>query len=346
MRAVVFQGAGKPLRVETVPDPVPAAADVVIEVAHCGICGSDLHLAEHGFSPPGTIFGHEFAGTIAAVGSEVVGHWQMGERVTALPLFACHHCEMCDEGLPGLCPAVRFSGVSPAAQGGYARFVVAQATTLQRIPAGISFEVGAMIEPLAVAHHAVQFAQLRAAESVLILGGGPIALGAALFARRGVAGGSGARHVVVSEPAAERRACALEMGATAVIDPSTEDVLAGFVAITGGAPNAVIECVGKPGLIQQAIAAVRPRGRIVVAGVCFVDDRFNPVSALGKEVHIQFSQCYSERDFQAVIDSIAAGRVNPVPMHTRTVTLSQAPEAFAALGDAPRESKVLVSPAG
>src|SRR5438094_812021 len=201
MRAAVFHEAGKPLSIEQVPDPVPRSDQVIIEVVNAGICGSDLHVTQHpGLMPSGLILGHEFAGTIAALGSDVRGPWRVGDRVTALPLNACHSCEACDSGLPALCGHNLFTGSFLAAQGAYAQYVAARDRMLQPLPDGVSFEEGAMVEPLAVGHHIVDMAEVPVGASVLILGGGPIGAAVALFARH-----AGARHVVVSERSADRR---------------------------------------------------------------------------------------------------------------------------------------------
>lgn len=340
MRAAVFREMGKPLSVEHVPDPVPTPDQVILEVAHAGICGSDLHMTENPNMAPGIILGHEFAGTIVALGAEVAGPWTMGDRVTALPLNACHRCEACDADLPALCHDNLFTGTTLLAQGAYAQLVPARASMLQKLPDGVSWEEGAMVEPLAVGHHIVSMADRPRDAAILVLGGGPIGIAVALFARL-----AGARHVVVSERAPERRALAREIGATGVIDPQAEDVAAAFARLAGGGkPQIIFECVGVPGMLEQAIGLVGVRGQIIVAGVVLKQDSFLPVIALGKEAVIRYSQAYTVRDFEAVIDAIATGRVRVDPIHTSTVSLDELPVAFEALRGQPRECKVLIRP--
>jgi len=341
MRAAVFRGPQAPLSIETVPDPVPAADQVVIEVVHAGICGSDLHMAESEHTASGLILGHEYAGTIAELGSGVSGSWKVGDRVTALPLFACHRadCAACSADLPAICPANLFAGTDLLAQGAYAQLVGARAAMVQRLPDGVSFAEGAMVEPLAVGHHIVSRAESLRDAAVLVLGGGPIGVAVALFAAL-----AGARHVIVSERSPERRALAVAMGA-GVIDPAAGDVGEAFARLTGGQPQVVFECVGVPGMLAQAVSLVAIRGQVIVAGVIIEQDTFLPIVALGKEVTIRYSQAYAERDFEAVIDAIARGRIAPAPIHTSTVSLDALPAAFAALRGNPRECKVLISPA-
>ena len=339
MRAALFQAAGRPLAIERVSDPRPAADQILIEVCRAGICGSDLHMSEFGAVPAGTIFGHEFAGTIAELGSAVRGDWRIGDRVTALPLQACSSCEACGAGLPALCSHGLFTGTNLQFPGAYAEYVAARAGMVQRLPAAVGFEAGAMVEPLAVAHHAVELARIVRGDTVLVIGAGPIGAGVVLFARS-----AGARHVIVSERSPERRAIALALGATAAIDPQTADVAARFRELTGARPQVVFECVGVPGLLQQAIELAGVRGRVLIAGVCFAQDRISPLTALMKEVNVQFSQCYTEANFAAVIGAIARGEVAPAPLHTDTVGFAALPGAFEALRVSPRGCKVLIDP--
>jgi len=340
MRAAVFREAGKPLVVETVPDPVPAADQVILEVANAGICGSDLHMTENPHMTPGIILGHEFSGTIAAIGNKVTGPWKVGDRVTALPLNPCHDCAACNADLPALCPNNHFTGTTPLVQGAYAQLVGARAAMLQRLPDGVSFEEGAMVEPLAVGHHIVSMAQMPKDAAVLVLGAGPIGIAVSIFARQ-----AGAKHVVVSERSPDRRALAQAIGVTTVIDPQAEDVPAAFARATGGQrPQVIFECVGVPGMLSQAVGFAGIRGQIIVAGVILREDAILPIVALSKELTIRYSQAYSERDFEAVIDAIATGAVRPGPIHTSTVSLDDLPTAFEALRTQPRECKVLIQP--
>jgi len=340
MRAAVFHEAGRPLSIEQVPDPRPAAGEVLIEIARAGICGSDLQVAKLGAAAPGTIFGHEFAGRLLEVGAGCGEQWRTGDAVTALPIRVCGHCEACDEGSHALCSSVVFTGTTLAFGGGYAQYVTAPVGMLQRLPAGVGFDEGAMVEPLAVAFHGVGRAELARGADVLVLGAGPIGAGVALFARH-----AGARHVVVSEHFPVRRERALMLGATHVLDPAAEDVAARFAAISGRAPKIVFECTGKPGMIQQAVELAGLRGRVVVVGLCLQEDRILPLPGFLKELSISFAQCYHERDFAAVIDAIARGEVEPRPMHTATVGFAELPEVFDSLRGASPQCKVLIDPA-
>ncbi|WP_242653381.1 alcohol dehydrogenase catalytic domain-containing protein [Sphingomonas jatrophae] len=338
----MFRAAGRPLSIETVADPVPAADEVILAVAAAGICGSDLHFTQIDRPLPesGLVLGHEYAGTIVALGRDVGGGLKAGDRVTALPIFPCRACDACDAGLPALCPGGTFSGYAPDKTGGFAQFVAARGAMVQKLPAGVGFDEGALVEPLAVGHHAVARAGLRRGEAVLILGGGPIGAAVALFARA-----AGAAHVVVSEPFPARRERVAQAGATAVVDPAAEAVDAAFPRLAGKQPDVVFECVGLPGMLAQAVELAGIRARVVVAGVVMGEDRLVPLTALGKEVTILYSQAYTEQDFAAVIDAIARREVDPAPLHTATVGLDALPAMFESLRTASPQCKVLIDPA-
>jgi (R,R)-butanediol dehydrogenase / meso-butanediol dehydrogenase / diacetyl reductase len=340
MRAALYLEKNKPLGVQNVADPAPVPGQVILAVKGAGVCGSDLHMVQYGFAAPGQILGHEFAGEIVALGADTTPGLKIGDRVTALPVFPCHACEACDAGLVGLCPGSKIVGTTLMTQGAYAEFTAVDSRYVQKLPDGVSFAEGAMVEPLAVGRHTVSRGDIKKGEAVLILGGGPIGAAVTLFARQ-----AGAAHVVVSEPSAVRRARVQDLGATATIDPTTQNVAEAFAVVAGRRPHVVYECVGAPGLFAQAIDLAGLRGRVVVAGVLFEEERFSALPALAKEISVAYVQMYTARDFEAVIDVIARGEIDVKPMHTSTVSLDQLPAAFEALRSAPQQCKVIVDPA-
>ena len=340
MRAAIFQGSKRPLSIEQIADPIPSAADVVLAVHRAGICGSDLHLAEYDFVGPGTVFGHEFSGEIVALGAQAPAGLKIGDRVTANPFDACRTCDVCGEGHTGLCTAGKCIGVAPDMPGAYAEYVSVPGANVQRLPTGVSFEEGALVEPMSVAYHAVLLAQLSGDDDVLVLGAGPIGIAVTLLCKL-----AGARRVIVSEPAEIRRDQAKAVGATATIDPRSGPLADQCRALLGRAPGVVIECAGSVGRIQDAIEAVDRRGLVVIPGACLGEDRFIPTMALMKQVRLQFSMTYTDREFGSVIDLIARGELDPTPLHTDTVSLRELPDTFAALSRNPHQVKVLIDPA-
>lgn len=340
MKAAVFHGLGKPLSIETVPDPVCGPGDVLMRINYCGICGSDLHATQEGVFvvPDGTILGHEVAAEVVEVGRDAKGLFKVGERVTTVPINACPNCSRtCRLGLGIHCPNNLITGFG--IPGAYAEYLRADANHVLKLPKEVNDENAAMVEPLAVGFHAVDRSGMKAGANVLVLGAGPIGLSTALFAHF-----AGARRVVVSELAADRRARALKFGATHAIDPSVGEVKQQFADIAGGPPDLIFECVGVKGLIQQCIDMLPPFGKTVVVGVCMQPDTIVPISGILKEAALQFVLGYGKRDFEVVIDLLAAGRIDPRPMLTDVIDFAKLPAAFEALRKPTNQCKVMLKP--
>lgn len=340
MLAARFQGTGKPLAIERIPDPAPEPDELLVKVGASGICGTDLHLTQaEGLLPAGTVLGHEFAGEIVAVGRSARGAWRVGQRVSVVPYLVCGRCHACLDGGDVLfCPEVRYTGFGELT-GGYAEYVRAGSSEVVALPESVPDRIGATVEPLCVALQAVEHAELPAGARVLVVGAGPIGLAVAQWARL-----RGAGHVALSEPAADRLALAAAFGATAAIDPSREDVAAAFARAAGGPPDVVFECVGAPGLIQKCVDLVRPKGQIVVAGVCMGDDPWRPGSAIAKSLTFRFSIGYRTRHFRLAVELLAAGRIQSSAMITRELGFADFPAAFEALKRPGSECKVILDP--
>lgn len=340
MKAAVFRGLGQPLSIETLADPVPGPGEVVLKVAACGICGSDLHATEEGafLQAPGTVLGHEFAGEIAT--SNAPG-WAVGTRATAVPVNPCGECEMCRQGRGILCPKNLITGLALDAPGAYAEYVKLPARHLVALPDAVSFEEGAMVEPLAVGLHAVDESGLSIGDRVLVIGAGPIGLSVTAFARA-----AGAGRVVVSERTGARRDAARDFGATDVIDPGAGPVAEAFADAAGGPPDIIFDCVGVPGLMRHCIDLSRPRGTVVVVGVCMKEDAFVPLMAILKELRVQYVLGYTGRDFGRVLDFLAQGRIDARRMLTDRVGLDELPAAFEALRRPDAQIKVMIAPGG
>jgi len=340
MRAAVYKSAKAPLEIREVAPPHVHDGEVLVQVARVGICGSDLHVKEYGGAEEGVIFGHEFSGVISALGKGTQG-WSVGDRVVSLPIHNCGTCAPCQTGNVGLCENIAFTGFSHEHSGAYAEYTAAPVRTLHRMPDEVDFASAAMVEPLAVSRRAVSKAPIHSESVVLVIGTGPIGAGVATFAKL-----AGAKRIIVSEMSAERRALALEMGASDVIDPAAGDLAEQLRTIAGRLPDVVFECVGVPGLIQQAIEVCDYEASIVVVGVCFQEDQFRPSLALSHELTVKFSNCYTHQDFAAVLGDLASGRLDPSAMHTGTLALDQVPEAFEKLISSKAGCKTLIDPSG
>ncbi len=334
MKAAVFKQIGHLLQVGQVATPSPEKGEVLLRVHRCGICGSDLHMTEDPVFciPSGTILGHEFSGTVVDVALGVE-RFKVGDRVTVLPIKSCGKCVFCRSGQPAWCREMVLHG------GGYAEFVAVSERQCVRLPGGLSDEDGALVEPLAVGLHGVLQAGMPMGAKILVVGAGPIGLSVTYWARR-----LGAGRVAVTASSRQREPLAMEMGADAFVDPS-HGLSAGIVEdVLDGPPDIVFECVGKPGLIQQCIEFVKPRGTVVVLGLCTASDSFEPFGAIQKEVRIQMAVFYGIGDFEASVRTLDAGQVEPRAMITDRISLDELPERFEKLRIRSFECKVMVAP--
>ena len=333
MRAAVLETPGEPLVITHVADPEPGPNEVVLTVEACGICGSDLHAADQPLG--GTVFGHEFCGTVAAVGHDV-HDWREGDRAAGLSLASCGRCAACLTGRPRKCPTAKMVGIE--VPGAYAEHVVLPAHDLHRLPAGLDPALGALVEPMAVALHGIARAEVRPGDDVVVLGAGPVGLAVALWLPV-----MGARNVIVSDPADGRRALAESLG-FAVVDPTEQDVATAVVHAAGRPAPVVIECVGVPGLIQHATEVVAVDGRVAVVGVCMTADQLVPLVPMAKELDLRFAFYYTADEFSLTIDAIHRQRLDPTPLLTGEVDLDGLPERFEALKQPGADCKVVIRP--
>ncbi|MCX7619478.1 MAG: alcohol dehydrogenase catalytic domain-containing protein [Acidimicrobiales bacterium] len=339
MHAAVLQEPGQPLAVVEVDDPTPAADEVLLAVEACGICGSDLHVSDV-LPAPGLIMGHELCGTVVAVGGQVRSEAPLlgeGVRVAALSLATCGRCIACRTGRVRKCVEAKMIGIERP--GGYAELITIPARDVVPLPEGLDHRHGALIEPLAVGIHTVNRAGIAFGDDVLVLGGGPIGVGVAIWLTQ-----AGAREVIVSDPVASRRELAMTVGATGTLDPMREDVATGFAAITGSPPRHVIECVGIPGLLQHAVDVAATDATITVAGVCVSPDQIVPWTFMAKETDVRFSFYYTAHEFNTVIDMINLGRIDPLPLITDEISLDEVPSRFQTLKQPTDHCKVLIRP--
>ncbi|MDP9052489.1 MAG: alcohol dehydrogenase catalytic domain-containing protein [Acidobacteriota bacterium] len=333
MKAAVFRALCQPLVIEDVPEPCPAPDELVIRVGRCGICGSDLHMTQEpafGISP-GSILGHEFAGEIVDSGRNAEG-FKRGDLVAVSPLRGCGKCATCRSGDPAWCEHMMLQG------GGYAEYALVTARQCLKLPASTSIADGALVEPLAVALHAVALSGLTAGARVLVLGAGPIGLAVAFWARQ-----RGATRVAVADLTTLQEDLAHRLGATSFVKAES-DVLLKVHSALGGPPDIVFECVGKPGILAQALEHVRVRGSIVMLGLCTSADSFVPFRAVSKEVRFITSAFFNMQEYQVALDKLDGGQAQPRALVTDTVSLSNMPVTFEALRQRSSQCKVLVSP--
>ena len=258
MLAVRLHG-NSDLRVDQMPEPdAVGPGQVRVEPQWCGICGTDLHEYAHGplYTPAENlpqVIGHEFSAVVAETGQGVTA-FRPGDRVAVLPHVFCGSCFYCLRGRQGLCSNLQLTGVTWP-WGGLAGQAIVPASQVVALPDGVSFEQGAVLEPLATVVHGVERSGLRPGDSVLITGGGPIGQLAVL-----VAAAAGAGSIFLSEPQAARRLMAERNGAT-VFDPASADVAGEVAELTGGlGADCAIECSGSQAGLDACVASVRRGG--------------------------------------------------------------------------------------
>ena len=351
MKAAVWYGK-KDVRVVEVPEPPTPPKDwVKIEVEWCGICGSDLHeyLAGPIFIPVGQphpltggiapiTLGHEFSGKIVEVG-EGVDKWKMGDRVAPDACQVCWECYWCKRMDYSCCEKLAFTGL--ATDGAFARYVNVPAYTLYKIPDTMTWEQGALVEPIAVALHAVRRAPIVAGNNVVVIGAGTIGLSALQCAKA-----AGAAQVIVLEMAKARKEYAKKLGATAVIDPSKCDAVAEVFKLTDGiGADVTIECVGGDKTGPLAVQTTRRRGVTVPVGIFERPSELHFNDLVFTEKEIKGSLGYNG-EFAPVIKMISDGRLNADAMITGKIKLDDIIEkGFEELiNNKDKNIKIIVSP--
>jgi threonine dehydrogenase-like Zn-dependent dehydrogenase len=329
MRAARTAGRGA-VGVERVPRPEPGPGEVRVRIGACGICGSDLRMLGAGFFPKGATPGHEFAGTVDALG-DGVRHVEVGDAVAVEPFRSCGRCPACRAGRSPICREARLLGVHEA--GGLADYVLAPAQRAFRAPADLDVRLAALAEPMAVVVHGLARGGFAAGQRVLVLGAGSIGLLGVLAARA-----LGAREVLVTARHAHQAKLAGELGATRVLAEAEADAAALDALGRRDDIDLVLETVGgSADTLRLAGAAVRPGGAISVVGVFYGSVTLDALPLLLKEVTVAWSYCYAhgeERaDFADALRLLGDGRERLARLLTHSVPLDDAASAFALAAD-------------
>ena len=369
------------LEVVEQPTPTPAKGQLLIDVLKCGICGSDLHarhhcdeladvMAESGYdafmrSNQHVVFGHEFCGEVVDYGPGTRKTPRPGTPVVAMPLLRRGK-------------EVHGIGLSTMAPGAYAEQLLVEQSLTFPVPNGLSPEIAALTEPMAVGWHAVRRGEVGKGDVAIVIGCGPIGLAVIcmLKAHR-------VRTVIASDFSPGRRALATACGADVVVDPAQDSpyttaagrkhlqgILEAFDLAVGtleklqrlrlpwwhvwraaeaagtATPKhpVIFECVGVPGIIDDIITSAPLFSRVVVVGVCMSSDHIRPAMAINKEVDLRFVLGYTPLEFRDTLHMLADGKVNVAPLITGTVGLSGVEAAFDALGDPEAHAKILIDP--
>lgn len=329
MLAGVLHGANE-IRLQQVAVPELHAGMLLLRVRRAGICGSDMHYFEHGYcgafvpSRP-FILGHEFTADVVAVAADVTAP-AVGTRVTVNPARACGYCDDCKAGRGNLCRKTIMLGsgsTTPPTDGAFAEFVTVRADQCHVLPVGMNDGLGAMMEPFAVALHAVKRAGSVAGKRVLVTGGGPIGLLAAITARA-----FGATPVALSDVVASRRETALKLAADVALDPASPHLPERVRELTGDGFDVIFEASGAPLALRQAFDLVRPGGTIVQIGTLGTTDVPLPANqVMAREIRFIGSFRYGNV-FDEAIRLVETGRVNLEPLISGVFPLAELPQAM------------------
>lgn len=323
MKAAVYHGPGD-LRVEEVPVRKLKDNEVKIQVKYCGICGTDIHIF-HGdggccdVTPP-LVPGHEFSGVVAEVGAGVKAV-KVGDRVTGDPNDMCGECYFCKNGMQHFCK--NNIGIGTTVDGGFAEYVIMREKQVYKVSDDLSFIEAAMAEPISCCLHGIDLCNIKAGDTVLVMGGGPIGMIMMQLAKN-----AGASKVIMSEPVEEKREQALKLGATKTIDPlheDVEDVLAEYCENV----NVVIECVGNVHTQADAVRFAGKGATIMYFGLAAPEESFpiRPDDIFKKELHIT-SSYINPYSFERAIQILESGTVELESLITNVVPLDDIADVF------------------
>ena len=340
MRAGVIRGKGQAELAE-VAEPEVGEGQAMVDIARCGICGSDVHAYVEGWPYAPGICGHEWVGVVRATapGVSVVSE---GDRVVGGLAPGCGRCDECRAALPEYCRVAwsGYTGKRAPASGGFARTMALDANRLYRLPDGVDDEAGAIVEPATVAMHGVRRSRLRVGDVACVVGCGPIGLLTLACARI-----AGAGHVVAVEPDENRRARALDLGADAAFAPGAE-LREHLDELTGGLrADIAFDCAGVPRTLQQSVDLVRRGGSVCMIGVSGGEATIVPMRWLNKELTVDTSIVFTLEEMGIVAGLIADGRLPAKKLHDATITLDQWPQTIEDLANRRLDAvKILVDP--
>ncbi|MCL1696750.1 MULTISPECIES: 2,3-butanediol dehydrogenase [unclassified Lysinibacillus] len=337
----------KDLRLENIEEPTANKGEVKLKIEWCGICGSDLHEYTAGpiFIPadqphPLTgdkapiIMGHEFSGQVVEIG-EGVTKVQVGDRVTVEPIYNCGECEPCKQGLYNLCEKMGFYGLAGGG-GGFSEFTSVPEHMLHKLPEGVSYEQGALVEPSAVALHAVKQSKLKVGDKAAVFGTGPIGL-LVIEALKA----AGASEIYAVELSEQRREKASEFGAIA-IDPATSDAVEQIQKLTNGGVDVAFEVTGVPPVLKQAIHSTKFNGETMVVSIFEKEAPIHPQDLVLRERNLTGIIGYRDV-FPAVINLMAQGYFAADKLVTKRIKLDEViEEGFEGLLKERNHIKILV----
>jgi propanol-preferring alcohol dehydrogenase len=326
MKAARFYQVGEPLRIETVGVPTIGPNDTLVRIRACGICHTDLHFVDDGLIKPGKIpltLGHEAAGEVVEVGN-AVAEYAVGDRVLIHFYFTCGECYYCQQGRESLCIGRDFQQFGFTIDGGYAEYARAPARNLVRLPDGVPFEAGILVDAGSTAYHAVrEVGRVRTGASIVIVGAGGVGLCAVQVAKI-----SGARVAAV-DISDDRLKVAEELGADMIIKSTDESIVDGIMKFTRGrGADAVFELVGRERTMRDSVKSLKRGGRLVCVGYSEEVLEINPLELIRGEIQILASRASSRRETAALLELVRGGRFNLDRLVTHSLSLDHVNEGL------------------
>lgn len=332
------------LEITDLPTPIPGAGELLIRVAACGICGSDVHGYDgsSGRRIPPIVMGHEAAGRVAALGAQVTG-WREGDRVTFDSTVSCGSCPYCSRGEINLCDRRRVLGVSCGdyrCAGAFAEYVIVPQRIAYKLPDALSFSEAAMLEAVAVAVHAVSLSPIMPGTQALVLGAGMIGL-LCLQALRA----AGCSTVFISDIDPSRLALAKEVGATEPLNATGDELVAEIFKRTQGAGvDLALEAVGIDATVRAAVNSVRKGGAVTLVGNITPEVTLPLQTAVTRQIRIQGS-CASAGEYPQAIQLLTSGAIKVKPLISAIAPLEDGPRWFERLyAREPNLMKVVLTP--
>lgn len=342
MRALVYYGPQE-LRIAELPKPMPSKGEALIKIKECGICGSDVHgyLGITGRRIAPMVMGHEFSGEIVQLGEGTVCDYKIGDRVTVQPVDFCGKCENCINGYTNVCLNKRFFGVMDV-NGAFEEYLAVPVKLLYKLPDNITYEEGALIEPLAVAYCAVKKAGDITGKNIVIAGGGTI--GQMILS---IAKAKNANNIIVSDLSEFRLDTAKKLGATNVINPKNKNIeefkAEVYNALGGRYADIAFEAVGIGATVTQALSSLKTQGTCVWVGNSAKTIEINMQDVVTRELRILGTYIYTHSEFGETIKFLSENKLDLSSLITKEVDLEQAPAMFDELAKtADKHLKVLV----
>ena len=325
MKAAVYQGSQQ-LIIEDIPIPEPGPGEILVKVGYSAICGTDVHAFLYDIAPPGAVMGHEFSGSVVAIGSGV-NRWKIGDRLVGGG----------GNPPPGMEAPLRrqqqynyrLEGFADDRKRGYAEYTILTEWAPSPIPENVTDLQATLVEPCAVVVRAVRLSRMMLGDTVAVLGAGPIGVLCMQAAQA-----AGARKVIVSEPSEARRNVALSLGADAVVDPTKEDPVEAIISLTDDSgPHVVYECAAAKPTLQTAFDVVRKQGNVMLVALAWEEVPLLPVDWAGKEVNFNTTFGSEAYDWTIAMDLISQGKVNvdPLILDADIIDIEDIQQAFEAL---------------